>query len=192
MIHQDGRLAGLSQALRDLLALGRLVSNAAVIRVHRVRVVEVADVLVNHLQWPRKRRVGPAVHRVRVADGMHVGPRAVYGAVDLEPGRVDGPGRIATDDLAVDVDAYHVTGLQQAKMHAERVDPEAVGPLRVTHADVARDTLGVALASKNPEGCRHVFELPLPRLSVRAKIWDAGEAFASVSHGGQGVNIVVH
>ena len=53
-------------------------------------------------------------------------------------------GRVAVDDLAVMVDEHQVADAHVAEAHAERVDPEVVGALRVADGDVAGDALGEA------------------------------------------------
>ena len=68
-------------------------------------------------------------------DADRIRPGLVDGGMDLEAGQVDR--LVADDDSAVMVDEQQVRDADMAEIHAERVDPEMVGPFRVAHGDVA-------------------------------------------------------
>jgi hypothetical protein len=80
---------------------------------------------------------------------------------------------VAANDLTrVDLDAEHVTSIEQAKVLANGVHPDAVFVFGVTNADMARDALSVAHAGPIAEYSGHVQADVLPMLIERVKSWD--------------------
>src|ERR1700743_2010233 len=72
------------------------------------------------------------------------------------------------------------------------IRPEHIMGLRVSDADVARNTFHVAFASPVPECSGHVFELPLAFGGhVGAEVGHAGEHHVAVGDGGEG-GLVFH
>lgn len=110
-----------TQRLRNPLPLLARQHHAAKLLVHGVALVEAQAILRDHIQLPPKCREGLPIRRVRVARGMHIGPRAVDGRVDGEGCGVD---RLVTlDDLAGFVDEDEVGDAEQAEVRGERVEP---------------------------------------------------------------------
>lgn len=83
-----------------------------------MRLVELTHVLVQHFQWPRKRRPCLAVYRVRMADGVHVWSALVDRCMDQEACCVGGSGAVAAYHGAVETQKYHVACFQQAEVYA--------------------------------------------------------------------------
>lgn len=206
MVLQHDDTALVAKRLDDALALLLAEHDAAKGLVHGLGSPEVARVLADDVERPAKGRPGLAVLGVGVAGGVDVGASAVDGAVDHEAGGVDGR-LVAADDLAVLVDLDHVAGLEHAKVDSEaiwrvsnntqsqegssirqgnpRVDPKGVGVDGIAHANVAAGALGVSLSGEDPEGARHVLELPLALLVGVGDVGDAGEGIAARGQRGQ-------
>ena len=85
------------------------------------------------------------------------------------------PRHVPSYRIAVVVNQYHITSLQQGVVPSQRICPEGVRVLWVANADVARHTLRVALSCEDAEGEGHVFEHPLTVLGKRLESWDAGK-----------------
>lgn len=87
--------------------------------------------------------------------------------------------RVSSHDLArPEVDADHVAGLHHSIVNTQRVDPHAILELRVSHADVTADALGVPFTSPDAKTGRHVLQLPLSLLGECVKGRDLGQGFA--------------
>lgn len=117
-----------------------------------------------------------------MADCVDVGSGFVDGRVDEEASCVGGTTAIATNDLAVKVDEYHVADFQKAKVSSEGVRPESIWVFWVAHRDVAAHALDVALAVPVAKGSSHMFELPLALRGKVWMLWDACEDDFAVGH----------
>ena len=76
-------------------------------------------------------------------------------------------GRVALDDVALAVDADEVGGPDLAEVHAERIDPERIGELRVARRDVAGDALAEAEGGEDPEAAGEALLAVLALLGER-------------------------
>ena len=124
------------RALGDALALLEVEDDARVVVEQRVVLVERAHVLGDRIEQPPERRPRLAVDRVRVGRRDDVGARGMDLAVDRERGPFP---RAPLDDVALVVDEDQVGDPDVREVHAERVDPEVVEPLRVAGGDVPGD-----------------------------------------------------
>lgn len=161
VVLQDARFAGGAEGFGDESALGAREHDAPVRVVDRVRFVELARVLRQHLNRLAERAPCFPVHRVCVAHGMDVRPGLVHFAVDEEACGIWGSRSVASDHFTVEVDGDHVAGLQQPEMPAERIRPEHVLCLGIAHTDVSGNALDVPLARPVSECRGHMLELPL-------------------------------
>ena len=87
---------------------------------------------------------------------------------------MDGEGRdvdrpVALDHAARRVDADQVRHPDLAEVHAERIDPEGIGELRVARGDVAGNSLAEAEGGEDPEPAGQ------PLLAVPALLDEIGE-----------------
>src|SRR5262245_5439956 len=87
--------------------------------------------------------------------------------MDRERGLVDVVA--ALDDLALRVHQQQVADGDELERHPERVDPEAVGELRVARGDMARDALLEAEAPEEPQR-RHQALLAVAPLGLNALV----------------------
>jgi hypothetical protein len=73
----------------------------------------------------------------------------MHRAVDRDRRTVDGS--VTLDHLAGLVHAHQITAADHREMHAERIDPERVRTLGVTHRDMAGHSLVQAGVGEHPE-----------------------------------------
>ena len=118
-----------------------------------MRPVELTRILRQHLQLPPKHAPRLPIHRVRMAHGVHVRPRAVHRPMNQIPRLVRGPAaRPGIQHRArVHVQQDQVRRPHQPEVASQRVRPEGMRVLRVAHADVAGHALDEALAGPVPE-----------------------------------------
>lgn len=157
MVSQYHALAPGSQGGGQPFALGLGEDDAPKLVIDSLGVaIEIAHVLVDHVQPPGKSAPCLASPAVAVTGGMHIRPRLVHGAMYEKPRCISRPGCVPAHYLTIVVDEHHVAGVQQAKVAAERVGPEGVRMFRVAHTDVATHALGQVVACKHAEGACHV------------------------------------
>jgi hypothetical protein len=72
---------------------------------------------------------------------------------------------IALDDFALVIDPNEIRRLYQSEAHPEAIHPERVRELRVTHRDVARDTLVESELGEEPQSGSQPFLSVLPLFS---------------------------
>ena len=148
MVLQDDRLAP-AQRPGHPRAFLEVDHHAAEVVVQRVIVVERADVLGDRVEQAAQRGPGAAPGGVRVRRGVRIGPCLMDVRVDRERGPVH---RVAAlDDLAVMVATDQVGDADLAEMHAERVDPEGIGELRIARGDMACHALVETELREQPE-----------------------------------------
>jgi hypothetical protein len=73
------------------------------------------------------------------------------------------------DDIAVLIDTDEVGGFDLAETHAERIDPERVGELRVARRDVACDPFAEAERGEDAEAAGKALLAVLPLLGGSAE-----------------------
>ena len=129
-------------AAGEPVALVGVVHDAGVVVEHGEVLVERARILADRFEHATGGGPRAPVDRVRVRDGVHVGPGTVDLGVDRERGAVEQA--VALEHGAVEVDEDQVSRREKAPAAAERVDPEAVGMPGVAHRDVAGDPVVVA------------------------------------------------
>jgi hypothetical protein len=128
--------------------------------------VEIADVLIDHVEFLCKCAPRLSSRAMAVAGSIDIGPRFVDGRMNEEASSVGRPAHVSANGIAIVVDKDHVGCLQSGKMLAERVCPESVRVLGITDGYVARHALSVPLPGKDPEGSSHVGEDPCALLVV--------------------------
>jgi hypothetical protein len=181
VIHEQGNLALGAESLGNLLALLLGGDNAAILIVDSEGAVDIADILSDHVKGLAEGAPGAASDGVRMADGVDIAADLVHLRVNVEAGVVGRTGlgkgkpmshtklrisckremvlsyHVTADNLAsVDVEAKHITGVEEGKVLADGVHPDEVVVFRVLDADVAGDALSEAHASPVAEDCRHV------------------------------------
>ena len=186
VVPQNEPLAIGTQGRRQPIALLLGEDDAAELGVDGQRVaIEVAHILIKHLELLVEGAPGLASLGVHVAGGVDVGPRLVHGAMNQKARGVGRPAPVAADDRAVVVQQDHVRRLQQAKMACKWVRPEPVRVLRVSYRDVPRHALREALSRKDAEGACHVFKEPRAVFFMVSEGWNSGETDA-LGYGLQG------
>lgn len=164
--------------------------------------MEVANILIQHLERSAEGTPRFAVGTVRVAGCYHIRARLVDGAVNQETCRVCGAAHVASNCVAVVVDENHVASFEEAEVLPERIrpctcqllqalgrsssgrrySPEGVRVLRVSDGDVPAHALCVAFASEDSKSESHLLQHPLSMLCVGREGRDAGEADALRDH----------
>ncbi len=167
VVAQDDGLA-VAELVRDPLALLEVEHDAGVLVEQRVVVVERARVLGDRIEQSAERGPRLAVYRMGVGGADHVGPRGVHLRVDGERGLVQRS--VALDDRAVVAHQHQVADADVAEVHAERIDPEVIGQLRVARGDVPRDALVEAEAAEQAERRRQVLFAVQPLFLDRAAL----------------------
>jgi len=104
----------------------------------------------------------------------------VHLAVDGEGGAVDGT--VAFHHLALVVDQDQVRRADVPEVHAERVDPEVVGPLRIAGGDVPGDPFVEAELGEEAEGGGQAL-LPVEALVGGVLERHVGRQLHDVGHG---------
>ena len=110
----------------------------------------------------------------------HVGTGRVQARVDGERGLIDRP--VALDHRALVVDAHQVRDGDLTEVLGERIHPEGVAVLWVTHRNVTRDTFVVAKLCKQPKGSGQSL-LEVEALGSRRRE-GLRQAFGGKHHGG--------
>ena len=137
MISQDHAFALCPQSRGQLLALFFAEDDATKVFIYGLCIaVEVAYVLIQHFQWLCKGTPRLACLSMTVARRVDVGSRLVYRRMYKEACCVCGPALIASYYLAVVIDKDHVRCLEETKMLSERVGPESVWILGISHTNV--------------------------------------------------------
>lgn len=160
MIHKDGTLVVIPQRIGNSLSFFGAKHNAAIVGVDGVRVVEVADVLAEHIQWAGKNTPCASCIRVEVADGMGIVRSSfVNGRVNQIASSVGGSTSITSrDPPGLDVETNHIAGGQTAEVTAEWIHPHQTLMLGIANRDVARHAFCVALACHVTKHRSHVCE----------------------------------
>ena len=125
------------------------IDDAGEVVEERMVVVERARVLGQRVEGDAERAERLAVHRVGVRCCDTSGRAACTCEWMANAATLTGQSPSTTAAVVVDADQVRRADLLEA--HAERVDPEAVGVLRVARGDVARDPLVEAEAAEQPE-----------------------------------------
>src|SRR5579864_7161702 len=109
------------------------------------------------------------MHGMRVCGGNDIGTGRVHLRVN---GKRGGIHRIsAFHHLATMIDENQIRGANLSEMHAERVDPEVIPPLRITRGDMTRDAL-VKSEQREETKCRGQPLFPMAALLFcRGKSW---------------------
>ena len=154
-----------AESVHDALALLRIQHGAGVVVEHDMVSVKRTGILRQRIEGSPQRRPRLAVRGVRVGGGHDVGPGGVDMRVDHERGGVQRP--VALDDLALCVHQHHVLDPDLLEVHAQRVDPEVVVPLRVVCGDVPGRAFVEAEMPEQPEGCGEAL-LAVPPLVIDA------------------------
>src|ERR1035441_10606361 len=95
----------------------------------------------------------------------HVRPSGVNPGMDCEGGGVDRP--VAVNNLTAVVDEDEVLHPDELEVHAERVDPEVVEPLRISSGDVAGEAL---VESEMSEQAKSRGEALVPVPGIRSEL----------------------
>ena len=99
--------------------------------------------------------------------GHGLRPRRMHPRVDRERRRVHRV--IALDDLAVLIHQHQIAHANLPEMHAERIDPELVGILRIARRDVPRDAFVITVPREQSERGRQPLLTMQPFLGVRCE-----------------------
>ena len=153
VVAQDDGLA-VAELVRDALAFLEIEHHAGVLVEQGVVVVERAGVLGDRVEQPGERGPRLAVHRMGMRGADHVRAGGMDLRMDGERGLVQRS--VALDDRAVMAHQQQVAHPDVPEVHAERIDPEVIGQLRIACGDVARDALVEAEAAEQAERRRQV------------------------------------
>lgn len=97
-----------------------------------------------------------------MASSIDIRASLVQRSVDDEASRIDRLVR-PVDTFSFVIDVHHVGDLEQAKVHAIRVDPKGIWPHRIPQANVPAAAVGEPELGKDAERTGHLLELPSPR-----------------------------
>ena len=124
-------------------------SEAAEVVIDRMVLVERAHVLRQRIERTAQRGPGAAIGAVRMRGGDCIGSGLVHARMDGEGRGIDRV--VALHHVAVVVAADQVRHRHLAEMHAEGINPEGVGKLRVARGDMAGHAFIEAKLGKQPE-----------------------------------------
>lgn len=145
--------------------------------IHRLRLpIKITNILINHLQLPRKRTPGLPRPPMKMTRSMHIRPLLMHRTMNQKPSGIRRPRRIAPDNPPLVIHKHHVARLQRREMLPQRIRPEVVRVFGIPHADVAAHAFGEAFARDGAEGAGHVCEEPGAVFGVGGEGGDAGEA----------------
>lgn len=137
----------------DASAFFRSQDDPAEIVIEGVSVVEITDVLGDHLEWFAKDTVRDAVGRVCVARGVHVRSSLVQLRVDKESGRIDTRLVPAVLDMPILIHEHEIVRLDGGEMLRKRIEPNQCGIYGITQRNVTRYSQPVIVLAKQSKRC---------------------------------------